>query len=84
VHFQYIMASDRRCPYDYVLLIGGPVAIAEWAKRHWELTLSFIWDGKWDESRDGRRHASSLPSPAPSLSLPRNQGREGWGRGDAE
>jgi hypothetical protein len=57
VHFQYIMASDRPCPYDYVLLIGGPVAIAEWAKRHWELTLSFIWDGM----RDSRGRA---PSPA--------------------
>jgi hypothetical protein len=45
VHFQYIKASDRPCPYDYILLIGGPVAIAEWATKHQELTLSFIRDG---------------------------------------
>jgi Alpha/beta hydrolase family len=45
VHFQYIMASDRPSPYDYILLIGGPVAIAEWAKKHQELTLAFIRDG---------------------------------------
>jgi hypothetical protein len=45
LHFQYIMASDRPCAYDYILLVGGPVSIAEWAKRHHELTLSFIWDG---------------------------------------
>jgi hypothetical protein len=50
VHFQYIMASDRPCAYDYILLIGGPIGIAEWAKRHHELTLSFIRDGK---PRDG-------------------------------
>ncbi len=50
VHFQYIMASDRPCAYDYILLIGGPVAIAEWAKKHHELTLEFILDGM----RDGR------------------------------
>jgi hypothetical protein len=50
VHFQYLMASDRPCPYDYILLIGGPVAIAEWAQKHHELTLSFITDGV----RDGR------------------------------
>src|SRR5262249_23184404 len=58
VHFQYIMASHRPCSYDYILLIGGPVAIAEWAKRHDELTLAFIQDGM----RGGR--ARSLPSPA--------------------
>lgn len=46
VHFQYIMASERPCAYDYILLIGGPMAIAEWAHRHWELTLSFILDGQ--------------------------------------
>lgn len=45
VHFQYIMAGDRPSPYDYILLIGGPMAIAEWAEKHGELTLSFIRDG---------------------------------------
>jgi hypothetical protein len=45
VHFQYIMASDRPSPYDYILLVGGPVAIAEWAKQHQELTLGFIRNG---------------------------------------
>jgi hypothetical protein len=71
VHFQYIMASDRPCSYDYILLIGGPVAIAEWAKKHWELTLSFIGDGM----RDGRRPAPSLSSRAPN---PPQQTGEGW------
>ena len=61
VHFQYIMASDRPCPYDYVLLIGGPVAIAEWAKKHWELTLSFIADG----ARDGRTPLFSSAADPP-------------------
>src|SRR5262252_4972588 len=45
VHFQYIMASDRPSPYDYVLLVGGLVAIAEWAKQHQELTLACICNG---------------------------------------
>jgi pimeloyl-ACP methyl ester carboxylesterase len=60
VHFQYIMASDRPCAYDYILLVAGPVAVAEWAKRHYELTLEFIRDGM----RDGAGRAPSLPSPA--------------------
>jgi hypothetical protein len=72
VHFQYIMASDRPCPYDYILLIGGPVAIAEWAKKHWELTLSFIQDGM----RDGRR-ASSRSCPAPNPPQQAGEGRVG-------
>jgi hypothetical protein len=53
VHFQYLMASDRPCPYDYILLVGGPVAIADWAEKHHELTLSFITDGI--RSGQGRR-----------------------------
>ena len=47
VHFQYIMASDRPSAYDYILLIGGPVAMAEWARQHQELTLAFIQNGMW-------------------------------------
>ena len=72
VHFQYIMASERPCPYDYILLVGGPMAIAEWAKKHWELTLSFIWDGM----RDDRGRVPS--SPSPGLSAPSSG--EGHGR----
>jgi len=45
VHFQYIMAGDRPSPYDYILLIGGPVAIAVWAKQHQELMLAFVQNG---------------------------------------
>jgi hypothetical protein len=63
VHFQYIMASDRPCAYDYVLLVGGPMGIAEWAKKHHELTLSFIRDGM----RDGR----GREAPVNELSAPR-------------
>jgi len=57
VHFQYLMASDRPCAYDYILLVGGPVAIAEWAKKHKELTLGFIGDGL-------RGGAQTLHAPA--------------------
>lgn len=54
VHFQYLMASDRPCPYDYILLVGGPVSIADWAEKHRELTLSFITDGI-SGGQEGRR-----------------------------
>jgi pimeloyl-ACP methyl ester carboxylesterase len=45
MHFQYIMAGDRQTPYDYVLLVGVPLALADWAEHHRELTLAFIRDG---------------------------------------
>lgn len=54
IHFQYLMASDRPCPYDYILLVAGPVAISDWAEKHHELTLSFITDGI-SGGQEGRR-----------------------------
>ena len=45
MHFQYIMAGDRQTTHDYVLLVGGPMVLADWARNH-DLTLI----------RDGMRH----------------------------
>jgi pimeloyl-ACP methyl ester carboxylesterase len=42
MHFQYINAGDRRTAHDYILLVAGPVALADWARHHEQLTLSFI------------------------------------------
>jgi pimeloyl-ACP methyl ester carboxylesterase len=42
VHYQYIMAGDRPAQYDYVLLVGGPMAIAEWTTRAEEFTAALI------------------------------------------
>lgn len=41
IHYQYIMAGDRPAPYDYVLLVGGPMPIAEWPTRDRELFAAF-------------------------------------------
>ena len=32
MHFQFIMAGDQRAPYDYFMLVCGPVGFAEWAR----------------------------------------------------
>jgi len=45
VHYQYIMAGDLPAPYDYILLVGGPTAIAEWPTRHRQQRDAFIKDG---------------------------------------
>jgi hypothetical protein len=42
VHYQYIMAGDRPAHYDYVLLVGGPRAIAEWPLRDREFMAAFM------------------------------------------
>jgi hypothetical protein len=31
-HYQLIMANDRRAPYDYFMLICGPIPVVTWAK----------------------------------------------------
>ena len=42
MHFQYIMSGDRPTPHDYVLLVGGPMALSDWARHH---DLATIRDG---------------------------------------
>lgn len=67
VHFQYIMAGDRPCAYDYILLVTGPVAMAEWAQKHRQLTLSFITDrtsdGAGGAGDEGRRSVMAGAGP---------------------
>jgi hypothetical protein len=57
VHYQYILAGDRPAPYDYILLVAGPVPIAEWPKRHRQLMDVFIQD-KEALTEPGRREAT--------------------------
>jgi hypothetical protein len=53
IHYQYIMAGDRPAPYDYVLLAGGPMPIAEWPRRDRELFAAFL--GSAAAERGARR-----------------------------
>jgi hypothetical protein len=32
LHYQFIMANDQRGPYDYFMLVCGPLPVATWAK----------------------------------------------------
>jgi hypothetical protein len=40
VHYQYIMGADRRAPYDYTLLAGGPAAISRWPEQARDLAAA--------------------------------------------
>ena len=44
MHYQYIFAGDRPAPYDYVLLVGGPMRIPAWPKHNRELMAAFMQD----------------------------------------
>jgi hypothetical protein len=45
LHYQFIMTGDRRAPYDYLMLIAGPLAVPDWARRPRELLAAFSEDG---------------------------------------
>jgi hypothetical protein len=45
LHYQFIMSGDRRAPYDYVMLVAGPVAIAQWARHPDRCAAAFAQDG---------------------------------------
>jgi hypothetical protein len=45
MHYQFIMANDKRAPYDYCMLVAGPVAVEEWARRGDGIVSAFSEDG---------------------------------------
>jgi hypothetical protein len=45
LHYQFIMSGDRPAPYDYVMLVTGPVALAQWAGHPQQTAAAFGPDG---------------------------------------
>jgi pimeloyl-ACP methyl ester carboxylesterase len=60
MHYQYIMAGDRPAPYDYLLLVGGPMPIAEWPKRSFEFMAKLLGEAK----AAGERHHDTVADTA--------------------
>jgi hypothetical protein len=54
LHYQFIMANDRRAPYDYFMLTCGPVAVATWAKDAFAVIAAFAEDAALAEDRMAR------------------------------
>ena len=46
-HYQFIMANNLRAPYDYFMLVCGPLSLIEWAKRGNSAVAEFSSDGKY-------------------------------------
>jgi hypothetical protein len=60
LHYQFIMANDRRAPYDYFMLVAGPVPVATWAKDPFPVMQRFAADGSLTEQR--ANSATAVPS----------------------
>ncbi len=45
LHYQFIMANDRRAPYDYFMLVCGPLPVATWAEEPHVALGRFAADG---------------------------------------
>ncbi len=63
LHFQFIMANDRRAPYDYFMLVGGPVPVVTWATDPIGVFTAFGEDSGLAEER---LPASAATSAAPA------------------
>jgi hypothetical protein len=55
MHYQFIMANDRQSPYDYLMLVAGPVPVEEWPTHRWELVESFSPEGAFTGSTNTAR-----------------------------
>jgi hypothetical protein len=47
LHYQFIMANDVRAPYEYMMLVCGPVPVEQWARRGQEILAGFAADASY-------------------------------------
>jgi hypothetical protein len=51
LHYQFIMANDRRARYDYFMLLTGPMPVAAWARHDYQVMTAFEGDATLVEDR---------------------------------
>jgi hypothetical protein len=54
MHYQFIMANDMRAPYEYMMLMCGPVPVEQWARRGQETLAAFAQDASYTPPNDPR------------------------------
>jgi hypothetical protein len=47
MHYQFIMANDMRAPYEYMMLVCGPLPVEQWARDGAGALASFAADGTY-------------------------------------
>ena len=66
MHYQYVMANDRRAPYDYFMLVCGPVAVTCWAKDPDAVVKRFGEHARYEEAGGGEARSTSLARIPPT------------------
>ena len=51
MHYQFIMANDMRAPYEYMMLVCGPVPVEQWARRGHDIARAFAADATYRRLR---------------------------------
>jgi len=51
MHYQFIMANDIRAPYEYMMLVCGPVPVEQWARAGRETLADFAEDASYTPSK---------------------------------
>jgi hypothetical protein len=54
MHYQFIMANDMRAPYDYFMLVCGPVTPEAWARDGRGVLARFAEDASYDPVSDAK------------------------------
>jgi hypothetical protein len=62
LHYRSVMANDRRAPYDYYLMVNGPVSFAVWTTAAAGFLDFIAPDGSYHERSPGRAAAAHAPS----------------------
>ena len=76
MHYQFIMANDMRAPYEYMMLVCGPVPVEQWAKRGHDMLARFA-AGRDVQSylRSERATVRTIHEHQPPRQQPRQQRR---------
>jgi hypothetical protein len=62
LHYRSVMANDRRAPYDYYLMVNGPVPFAAWTTAPAGFLDFIAPDGSYHERSPGRTVAAHAPT----------------------
>ena len=48
MHYQFIMANDMRAPYEYMMLVCGPLPVEQWARDGVNMLKRFAPDATYN------------------------------------
>ena len=64
LHYQFLMANELRAPYDFFMVVAGPVPVEDWARRGRGVLAAFAEDATYIEPRMGWQTADA-PAATP-------------------